>query len=137
MQIIVADRRGMVFSAVEDGLRKRNIEVPLAFAPGLKKLRELLRSCDDCVVISGQLLSDFTTNELLATEVKKMNPRAIVVVYNGVIEKYHEVVDLRIPSYVQKGDGTIGLHIVDFLSRHVFVAGSGVYVQLELNIETR
>lgn len=134
MTIIVADRRGMVFSAIEDGLRKRKIEVPLAFAPSLRRLKYLLASCEDCVVISGQLLPDFTTNEQLATEVKQMNPKAVFVVYNGVIEKYRKVVDLRIPSYVQRGDGTIGLHIVDFLARHLFVAGSGIYVQLELEL---
>lgn len=130
MKIILADRRGIVLSPIESGLRKRNIQVPVALARDGKTLREFLRLSDDLVVISAELLPGFTTNEQLAEEVKSIKPSVVFVVYNGVVDNYRRCVDFRIPSFVPKGDTTIGLHIVDFLSDSLFVVGSGVYVQL-------
>jgi hypothetical protein len=132
MKIIVADRRGIVFSAIESGLRKRNIQTPTVLARDGKTLREFLGLCADVVVVSAQLLPGYTTNEQLAEEVKKQCSGAVFVVYNSVVEKHGPNVDLRIPSFVGGGDQTIGLHIVDYLSDHVFVVGTGVYVQLSL-----
>ncbi len=132
LRIVVAERRPMVFSAIEEGLQTRGVYVNLVAARSFQDLQRLVRTEKDCVVVSGHLLPGFTTNEGMAKELKQINRRLIFVVYNGVVEQFNRVVDLRIPTYVQRGDVTIGVHIVDFLSKHVFGPDSGYAVQLQL-----
>lgn len=135
MKLIVADRFGSVYSTIGAELIQRRIQVPLVWAMDRKRLFEYLRLSDDLVVISTKLLPGYTTNELLAKEVKQVNPRAVYIVYDGAVKQYAPCVDLRIPSFVNTGSNTFGQHIVDFLVRNLFVAGTGVYVQLELELE--
>ncbi len=132
LKIVVAERRPMVFSAIEEGLQTRGVYANLVAALSFQDLLRLVQTEEDCIVVSGHLLSGFTTNEGMAKELKRVNPRLVFVVYNGVVEKFNRVVDLRIPTYVQRGDVSIGVHIVDFLSKHVFGPDSGYAVQLQL-----
>ncbi|TSC70257.1 MAG: hypothetical protein CEO12_461 [Parcubacteria group bacterium Gr01-1014_46] len=133
MKIVVADRRGMVSSAVRSGFLQKRNPVLVVSANNCAKLENYLYIQRPVVVISGDLLQGFATHDHLGEFVKRANRWAVFVVYNSINDKTSRNVDFRIPRYTEMGAVTVGEYVADFLIANV-LRGEDTTRQLDLDL---
>ncbi len=120
VKIIVADRKGIVSSAVRSAFeRMKNPTVQVVRVSSWSQVLRAMGDQKSAVLLSAQLIQGFASTTSLAKSIKELNREVIFIAYNGLNEDYGEDVDYAIPAFEKVPEvGNYGDWIAEFILRN-------------------